>query len=179
MLRHFLLLICFVASVCTTASAQKNEVNFMVGEDLIREGSPFVNSPAFSIGYARTIFKGIAVEGALDEFYVKAPGARSDDFGAAYVGALYNFRSNGKGRKFIPYVLAGVGTVSTDFTEVPGEAIYKFGGGVKYYFRSDGASFGIRVELREGFTHRGNQPYPGSDSRIFITSVRAGVTYRF
>jgi hypothetical protein len=114
----------------------------------------------------------------LDGFFVRTPLIGSDGYGAAQIGAVYNFRSNAASRRIIPYVLAGVGKVTTDFTEIPAEVVYRFGGGAKYYFKEN-SGWGIRVELRDEITSRGLQNYPLKGSHLSLVSLRAGVTYRF
>ena len=73
---------------------------------------------------------------------------------------------------------AGIGSLSTDFTEIPSDVVYRIGGGIKYFFSKD-SPFGLRVEVRDEITPQGHQRYPLPGDPVSLISVRAGVTYRF
>ena len=178
MLKSLFLACCLFPLFLLDALAQNNEVSLTVGGGSFTDGDKSVTASAFTLAYTRSIFKGLAVEGSLDGFFVKAPNLSSDGYEALQIGAAYNFRSNAASRRIIPYISAGVGKVTTDFTDIPAEVVYRFGGGAKYYFKEN-SGWGIRVELRDEITSRGLQNYPLKGSRLSLVSLRAGVTYRF
>lgn len=178
MFRRLLLACCLIACCFSNAFAQKNELSFIVGGGQLSNGDKSVRASAFTFAYTRSLPVGLAVEGSLDVFYVKNPPLKLDDYGAAQIAVLYHFGSVSKSHRVIPYITAGVGKVSTDYTEIPGEIIYKLGGGVKYYF-SEESPLGLRVEVRDEITRQGHQAYPLAGSRLSLVTLRAGVTYRF
>lgn len=168
---------CILLAICGSASAQKNELSLIVGGGVLTDGTKSTNASAFTISYDRHIVKGFAVEGSLDVFYIKNGSLNRDDFGAAQIAAVYHFGSL-KNHRVIPYVTAGIGSLSTDFTEIPSDVVYRFGGGIKYYFGRD-SPFGVRVEVRDEITPQGHQAYPLPGDPLSLVSVRVGVTYRF
>ena len=180
MLRPFLIA-CFIAvAFSSTAFAQKNELSLIIGGGRLARESGSVGVSACSIGYTRSLIGGLAVEGSLDTFFAKngTPPFR-DDFGSAEASVVYHFVPTRKTRTLIPYVTAGIGKVSTDFTEIPGEKIYRFGVGIKYYLSNE-HRWGTRLELRDEVTRtEGYQSYPVSGSRLSVVTVRGGISYRF
>ena len=175
MARLFFPAICLMLLCFSGAFAQKNELSLIIGGGRISEGDKADAVPAWTFAYARSIVGGLAVEGSLDLFYVREPGFGLDDYGSAQIGVLYHFVPITKDKTVIPYITAAVGEASTDFTEIPTEPIYRFGGGVKYYFGNE-SPFGIRVELNSETTRKG--PFDSSP-RLSLVSVRAGITWRF
>jgi hypothetical protein len=178
MWRSLLLACCLLPLCFSEAFAQMNELSLIGGGGRLSDGDSGVNASAFTFAYTRSLVAGVAVEGSLDVFFVTSPMGFRDDFGAAQIAAVYQFGSIGKTRRIIPYISAGVGKISTDFTEIPGEVVYRFGGGAKYYF-SERAPFGLRIELRDEITRRGGQGYPLTGARLSLVSLRAGFTCRF
>ena len=172
-----LFLACCVLAICASASAQKNELSLIIGGGVLTDGKESTNASAFTISYARHIVKGLAVEGSLDVFFIKNGSLNRDDFGAAQIAVVYHFGSL-KSHRVIPYVTAGIGSLSTDFTEIPSDVVYRIGGGIKYFFSKD-SPFGLRVEVRDEITPQGHQRYPLPGDPVSLISVRAGVTYRF
>lgn len=178
MLKYLFLMCCFFCLLSSNALAQGNELSFIVGGGKLSDADRSVNASAFTAAYTRRIYAGLAAEGSLDVFFVKVPGFGKDDFGAAQIAVVYHFRSTSKNRSVIPYLTAGIGRITTDFTEIPSEPVYRLGGGVKYYFKED-SPFGLRIELRDEITRSGGQGYPLTGSRLSLVSLRAGLTWRF
>ena len=178
MLRSFLIA-CFLTVVCSTSAwAQKNEVSLIVGGGRLSGSGGSVGASAGSFAYTRSLIGGLAAEGSIDFFFVDNGSVSKDDYGAVQASLVYHFVPVRKRGSLIPYLVAGIGKVSTDFTEIPGEKIYRFGGGVKYYF-SDNHGFGLRVELRDEITRQGLQGYPITGSTLHLVSLRGGFSYRF
>jgi hypothetical protein len=168
---------CVLLAICGNANAQKNEISLIIGGGVLTDGKQSTNASAFTVSYDRQIVKGFAVEGSLDVFYIKNGSLNRDDFGAAQIAVVYHFGPL-KNRRVIPYVTAGIGRITTDFTEISSDVVYRIGGGIKYYFGKD-SPFGLRVEVRDEITPQGHQAYPLPGDPVSLVSIRAGVTYRF
>jgi hypothetical protein len=163
----------------SNALAQKNEISLIVGGGQLSGESGSVPASAFSFGYTRSIVGGLAAEGSIDIFFVRNGSLERDDFTAAQAAVLYHFRPVTKSRALIPYLVAGIGKVTTDFTEIPADRVVRLGGGLKYYFREE-RRFGLRVELRDEITTGESLGYyPVSGSRLHLVSLRAGISCRF
>ncbi len=152
--------------------AQKNEVSFSAGGGGVFSHGESVSAPAYTLAYTRSLTDHLAVEGAFELFYLKG-----DGFAGAQVAALYHFRPAYETRRVIPYVTAGIGKTTTDFTEIESQVVVRLGGGFKYYIWD---ALGLRVEFRDEIIRTGNNPYyplPGSPQHFL--SARAGVVFRF
>ncbi len=169
----FLMLFCV-----TGVLAQGNEISFIAGGGRLSGEGGAVGAPAFTFSYTRDLIAGFAVEGSFDVFYVHFPGFRLDDYSSAQIGAVYHLPSIGKKRPLTPYVAAGLGNISTDFTEIRSDRVYRFAAGVKCFFDKD-SPFAIRIELRDEITRPDNQSYPVTGSRLSLVSLRGGITMRF
>ena len=113
----------------------------------------------------------------MEFFTVNIPNFGSDGFAGVQGSVLYHLRPAATGRRFVPYLTAGIGNTTTDFTEIPSEWVIRLGGGFKYFF-GQSQKFGLRVEARDEII--------GEDNRIFfpptqinLPSARVGVVYRF
>jgi hypothetical protein len=176
--RLFLVAFCLILICAGNAFAQKNEVSFIAGGGKLSSDGGSVGASAFTIAYTRTLIGGLAAEGSIDFFFIKNGSLSNDDYGAFQAAVVYHLPSV-KTTKFpIFYVTAGIGKVSTDFTEIPGEKVYRLGGGVKYYL-SENHKYGLRFEVRDEITTRGSQGYPISGDRLHLLSVRGGISCRF
>ncbi len=156
--------------------AQKNEFSVLYGGGGLVAGEETLGTQAFTLAYARELPWNLGLEGSLDIFY-----RRDDDFGDAVISVLYHFAPLETGR-MTPYVVAGIGKVSTDFTEIPGQVMGRVGGGLKYNFFG---RWGLRVEIRDEIV-RGNSflvdpryALANPHSWVHFPSVRAGIVYRF
>ena len=179
MFKSLVFAVCILFIYSSNASAQKNEVSLIIGGGQLWSDSGRVPASAFSIGYTRSIVGGLAAEGSIDIFFVRNGSLAKDDFTAAQAAVVYHFRPVTESGALVPYVSAGIGKVTTDFTEIPADRVVKLGGGIKYYF-SERHKYGLRLELRHEIT-TGNSLgyYPVSGSRLQHTSLRAGITCRF
>ena len=178
----FLTVISLAALCHTSVLAQKNEVSLTIGGGRLSDGTNAKGASAFTVSYSRELVGGVGLEGSFDFFFLDSDIlGRPDDYGSANLSAYYHFLPYKKSPKLRPYLIAGVGRNSTDFTEFPSDAIYRYGGGVKYYFRED-AGWGLRIEVRNEITRDGGQGYEEPiirGSRLSFVSARAGVSYRF
>lgn len=178
MMKLFMAACLFMLVDASNAWAQNNELSLTIGGGKLIGDGKSVPASAFSIAYTRSLIGGIAAEGSIDSFFVNNGSVPHDDYAAVEASLLYNFVSIKKSRTPIPYVTAGIGKVSTDFTEIPGEKIYRFGAGMKYFF-SDKHDLGLRIEARDEVTTRGFQGYPVPGTRVKAITVRGGIVYRF
>jgi len=62
-----------------------------------------------------------AVEGSLEFFSVNIPNFGRDGFAGVQGSVLYHLRPPATDRRFVPYLTAGFGNTTTDFTEIPSE----------------------------------------------------------
>ena len=178
MVKKFFLAGCLLLGCFANTLAQKNELSLTVGGGRFSDHDRTIAASAVSAAYTRSLFAGLAVEGSLDTFFVNVPGYGLDDYGSAQVAVLYRFGALGKNRRLVPYLAAGVGSVSTDFTEIRSDPIYRLSAGAEYYFNKE-CPWGIRAEIRDELTRRGHQPYPLKGNRLSVVTFRAGITYRF
>src|ERR1044071_2508048 len=178
MLRKFFLAGCLIFCCLPTPLAKNNELSFTVGGGTFSDHDRTIGASALSVAYTRRLFAGLAVEGSLDTFFVNVPGYGADDYGAAQVAVLYRFGAISKNRRLVPYLAAGVGSVSTDVTEIRSDPIYRLSAGAEYYFSKE-YPWGLRAEVRDEITRRGHQPYPLKGNRLSVVTFRAGITYRF
>ena len=172
MLKIFFAVCCLLVICPTIAWGQNNEVSLSAGGGGLVSGGKSVSAPAYTLAYTRSLTDRVAVEGALELFYIKG-----DDFLGVQVAGLYHFRPADQTRRLIPYATAGIGATSTDFTEIESQLVIRLGGGIKYYFLE---SLGVRVEFRDEIIRTGGSiyyPLPGSPQHFL--SVRAGVVFRF
>src|SRR5262245_1264608 len=118
MLKRFCLAACLLCGEFATAAAQNNQLSFTVGGGRFADHHRTIAASAFSAAYTRRLFAGLAVEGSLDTFFVNVPGYGLDDYGSAQIAVLYRFGAISRNRRLVPHLAAGVGSVSTDFTEI-------------------------------------------------------------
>src|SRR5262249_44718901 len=76
-------------------------------------------------------------------------------------------------RIMLPFVVAGLGKTTTDFTEIAAHPYYRLGGGISYHLTK---SAGLRLEVRdEIITRLGQSDSPTGN----LPSIRCGIVYRF
>ena len=137
-------------------------------------------TPCFSLSYRFHLTEHLSVEGALDTFTYKLnvgpppqPSIYRDGYVGAEAAAVYHLRSNRETKRWIPFVAAGVGRTTTDFTEIPSTLYVRLGIGASYHFSERiGVRMEIRDEIVQGLYSAGS---PGGN----LPSLRIGVVYRF
>jgi hypothetical protein len=178
MFKWFLAVI-FSATVCAVpVAAQNNEIGFSVGGGSLIVADDSRVARVFTLAYARYLTAHLAVEGSLETFSTKSRsqfGTPRDDFGGVQASAVYHLLPAPDGR-FIPYLTAGIGATSDDFTEIPPVRVIRIGGGFKYFF-GQSRNLGLRVEFRNEIINDGIIFFP--PQQINFPSARAGVVYRF
>jgi hypothetical protein len=171
MLRAVLFACCAIVALGAESFAQSNEVTFAMGGGAMAAGGRG-GGRAINLSYARSIGEHFAAEGSLETFFVEG-----DDIGGVQGSVLYHFVPSSRTRTVIPYVTAGLGTASTDFTEIRSDLLVKVGAGVKYHVTDH---VGVRLELRDEIvnpTHNaGYLPGSGAGPRV---RARVGVVFRF
>ena len=174
-----------LATCAVPAAAQdRNEIALSVGHgDVIvstdTAGRHVVGTSVGSFSYQVHVTKHASVEGSIDLFWYTfpigppdSPSLYHDDYLGASAAAVYSFRDSRRAA-WSPFVSAGIGKTSTDFTEIAGTRYYRLGGGVTYHLRS---GIGVRVEGREDWIADLAGP---SASSAQLLSVRVGVVRRF
>jgi hypothetical protein len=137
-------------------------------------------TPVLSFSYRFHFTEHLSAEGALDVFTYKlkvGPPGQSSIFRDGYLGAeaavAYDLRSNRQTKRWLPFMVAGLGRTTTDFTEIPSTLYLRLGIGASYHFSE---RVGVRMEIRDeiirGLYSPGN---PGGN----LPSLRVGIVYRF
>lgn len=151
-------------------------ISFGVGSLQVNPGGG--TTAVFSLSYRFHITRHFSAEGALDTFNYKlltgpSNATYNDDYLGAEAAVVYYFLGNRETGKWLPFVVAGIGKTTTDFTEIAAHRYYRMGAGISYHL-SD--RFGFRVEVRdEIITKLWNQGSPAGN----LPSIRCGVAYRF
>ena len=175
---RLLLPVLFLAVVfANPVAAQNNEFSFSVGGGLLIGSERSEGARVWTLAYTRYLTERLAVEGSLEAFYVKVPNFGWDGYAGVQGSALYHFKSASTDQRFIPYLTAGIGNTTTDFTEIQSEWVIRLGGGFKYFF-GQSRRLGLRVEARNEIIGEDNTIF-FPRTRINFPSARVGVVYRF
>jgi hypothetical protein len=168
----------FSAAVCgAPVAAQNNEISFSVGGGSLIGSDESRSARVSTLAYTRYLTERWAVEGSLEFFSVNIPNFGRDGFAGVQGSVLYHLRPAATDRRFVPYLTAGFGNTTTDFTEIPSEWVIRLGGGFKY-FLGQSQKFGLRVEARNEIIGEDNRVF-FPPTRINLPSARVGVVYRF
>jgi hypothetical protein len=158
-------------------AAQKNEISFSVGGGSLIGADESRGARVGTLAYTRYLTERWAVEGSLEFFSVNIPNFGRDGFAGVQGSVLYHLRPAATDRRLVPYLTAGFGKTTTDFTEIPSEWVIRLGGGFKY-FVGQSQKFGLRVEARNEIIGENNRIF-FPPTRINFPSARFGVVYRF
>lgn len=173
-----LLAVLFSATVCAApVVAQNNEISFSVGGGSLIGADESEGARVSTLAYTRYLTGRLAVEGSLELFYVHVPNFGWDDYHGVQASVIYHLKSVSTDQRFIPYLTAGIGNTTTDFTEIPSEWVVRLGGGFKYFF-GQSRRLGLRVEARNEIIGEDNTIF-FPRTRINFPSARVGVIYRF
>lgn len=158
----------------------RHELAFSLGAGSLFVHHESASTPVFSFSYQFHFTKNASAEGALDCFtyrFLTGPLDQQSYYRDGYTGAaaalVYNFRDYHQVGKWIPFVSAGIGKTTTDFTEIRASVYYRFGSGVTYHFTE---KYGIRLELRDEVI---TGLYANGSPRGNLPSVRAAIVRRF
>jgi hypothetical protein len=171
----------FVPLTVVGAAAQgRNEVSASVGAGSLIENQGGGATPVWNLAYDFHVTKRWTVEGALDIFYdrfLTSPGdprsTSRDDYTGAELAIVFHPINCCETGRLLPFVTAGIGKTTTDFTEVPASVFYRFGAGLSYHINE---RFGLRAELRD---ERMTALDAWRSSAAHLPSIRVGIVRRF
>ena len=175
MKRTFLAVTLFLSFLSPFLHAQNNELTFAAGGGALTGGDKTLGTKAFTFSYERILPRRFGIEGSLDLFWVRHDDGFNDDFGGATLSVHYHFLEPTETGKVVPYVGAGLGKTTTDFTEIPAQKLGRVLGGIKYHL-SDG--WGLKVEVRDEIM-KGSGYLLEPGRTINFPSVRVGIVRRF
>ena len=152
--RLLTLLIFLIPAASRQAAAQgRNEIGFSLGGGSLQTNPGAGATAVFSLSYQFHITRHFSAEGALDLFNYKfltgppdSPYIYKDDYLGAEAAAVYYFRASRQTGRLLPFIAAGIGKTTTDFTEIAAHPYYRLGAGVAYHL-SD--RLGFRLEARD------------------------------
>jgi hypothetical protein len=164
-----------------TAAAQgRHEIAFSVGSGWLQADPGGGSTPVLSFSYQFHITDHISAEGALDFFYYKfltgPPNAQytyKDDYAGAEAAVVYHLRPNRDTGRWLPFVAAGIGKTTTDFTEIAAHRYYRLGAGVAYNLTD---RLGLRLEARDEIIQ---SLWANGSPKGNLPSLRCGIVYRF
>ena len=179
--RVMLCLLCLLPVVSRQVRAQnRSEVAVSLGAGSLQTNPGGGATAVFSFSYRFHITRHFSAEGALDSFTYQFRAGAADSsyqYRDGYLGAeaalVYYFLSNRATRRVLPFVVAGIGKTTTDFTEIAAHPYYRLGAGVSYHMTE---RLGLRIELRDEIIKSlANANNPDGN----LPSVRLGIVYRF
>jgi len=158
----------------------RNEIAFSAGAGSLQVNPDGGMTPVYSFSYRGHITRHFTVEGALDFFYYKfltgPPNDRSvfnDDYHGAEAALVYYILPNSETGRLLPFVAAGIGKTTTDFTEIPAHPYYRFGAGFSYNLTE---KWGLRFEVRNEII---KSLYINGSPTGNLPSARLGIVRRF
>ncbi len=179
--KPFIFLFCLVLFTGAQAKAQgRSEIALSLGAGSLEVDPGGGKTVVFSLSYQFHITRHFSAEGALDSFSYSFPTGPPDSpsiYRDGYLGAeaavVYHFLPNRDTHRWLPFVVAGIGKTTTDFTEVAAHPYYRLGAGVSYHLTD---RLGFRLEARDeiiaGLANYGSP-------RGNLPSIRCGIVYRF
>src|SRR5262247_1949470 len=168
----------FSAAVCGGRSQRRTmKISLCVGGGSVIDGYESRGAGGSTLPYTRYLTERCAVEGSLEFFSMNIRNFGRDGISGVQGSVLYHLRPAATDRRFVPYLTAGFGNTTTDFTEIPSEWVIRLGGGFKY-FPDQPQKFGLRVEARNEIIGEDNRIF-FPPTRINFPSARVGVVYRF
>jgi hypothetical protein len=158
----------------------RSEIALSLGGGSLQANTGGGATVVFSCSYRFHITQHFSVEGALDMFNYNIPEYAPNDssiFRDEYLGAeaaiVYHFLPNRDTGRLLPFVAAGIGKTTTDFTEIAAHPYYRLGAGVNYHLNDMlGFQFEVRDEIIKELWIQGK---PNAN----LPSVRGGIVIRF
>ena len=174
-------LLCFILLGSQQIWAQaRNEIAFSIGAGSLQVNPGGGTTPVYSLSYRCHITRHFSAEGALDVFYYKfltGPLNNQSIYKDGYLGAeaalVYYFLPNRETGRLLPFVAAGIGKTTTDFTEIPAHPYYRLGAGFSYNLTEN---WGLRFELRDEII---KSLYISGSPTGNLPSARFGIVRRF
>ena len=184
-MKRWILGICFLFLFITTnAHAQKNEFSFSIGKGILVGKNDSMEATVLDFSYARHITDHWGFELAIiDGFTYDNPSPDRNftfnkiGYGGSQLAVLYHLKSTSSSKRLIPYLSAGIGFTSDDFTELPSYRVIRLGGGIKYFFDSE-QHFGLKLELRNEIINKNSGIFPTGEG-INLPNVRVGFIFRY
>ena len=181
MTRILILIFCLACLGCPLAIAQaRNEIAISYGIGSLQVDPGGGTTAVFSVSYRLHMTRYLSVEGAMDTFnykFLSGPAGDlstyKDDYHGVEAALICYFRPNRETGRVLPFIAAGIGKTTTDFTEIPSHPYYRLGAGVAYNLNE---RFGLRLELRDEIIKR---LYQLGEPNGNLPSVRLGIVYRF
>jgi hypothetical protein len=166
---------------CAPLMAQgRSELALSFGGGSLQTGSGGGPTTTCSFSYQFHISSHFSAEGALDFFFYKflagPPDSLyqyKDDYAGAEAAVVYHLHANRRTGRWLPYLVAGIGKTTTDFTEIAAHPYYRLGAGVSYHL-SD--KWGLRLEARDEIIKR---LYANGNPSANLPSLRLGIVYKF
>jgi hypothetical protein len=163
------------------ATAQgRSELAFSIGGGSLQVNPGGGATAVLSASYRLHITDHISAEGALDVFYYRlkvgphdAPSTMNDDYIGAEAAVIYHFLPNRQTGRLLPYLVAGIGKTTTDFTEIAAHPYYRLGAGISYHLTE---RYGLQLEVRDEIVKR---LYVNGQPNGNLPSVRGGIVIRF
>ncbi len=149
-------LVIFSGQAMAQIEAGSYEITPNVGLYTFDDNQNIDNGPVYGLQLGYNYTERIGVEAALN--YANSDFEHTDDTVEAYVArvnALYHFMP---GNEFVPFVTAGLGTISTnDLGGTDTNGMVNYGAGIKYYLSK---TFAFRADARQIFDfERSNSNY--------------------
>jgi len=161
-------------------AADRSELALSFGGGALSVDSGTKATPVISLSYLYHITSHVAVEGSYDIFFhrfltgpLDAPYEYWDGYEGVEAALVCHLRKWQETGRWIPFLAAGIGKTTTDFTEIRASRYYRLGAGVSYHFTE---KFGTRIEVRDEII---DDLYSARRPGANLPSVRAGLVYRF
>ena len=182
-MRYFVRMLIFFLFLIPVSGPQgwtqgRSEIAFSAGAGSLQVNPGGGSTGVFSFSYRFHITRHFSAEGALDTFNYKFPTGPSnsiykDDYLGAEAAVVYYFLPKRETGRVLPFVVAGIGKTTTDFTEIAAHPYYRLGAGISYFLTD---RFGLRLEFRdEIITKLENSGSPTGN----LPSILGGIAYRF
>lgn len=169
-----------ILAVPVSSAQGRHELAFAAGGGALIVKPDGGGTPVLSFSYQFHFTNHISAEGAFDVFYYRfltGPAGQQyvyrDDYAGAEAAVVYHFLGNRETGRWLPFVAAGIGKTTTDFTEIPATCYYRFGAGVSYRMTR---SLGLRFEIRD---ERITDLWQSGSPNAHLPSARVGIVLRF
>jgi len=170
-----------VAAAGRQAGAQgRSEIALSLGAGSLQVIPGGGATTVFSLSYRFHITRHFSAEGALDSFNYNIPvgppdtsSVYKDDYLGAEAAVVYHFLPDREPGRLLPFIAAGIGKTTTDFTEIAAHPYYRLGAGINYYLTD---RLGFQVEVRNEIIKR---LYEDHQPNGTLPSIRGGIVLRF
>ncbi len=141
-------------AVCMQVLAQgRSEIAFSLGAGSLRTEPGGGSTAVLSFSYQFHLTDHFSAEGALDSFNYKfltgMPDNQylyKDDYLGAEAAVVYHPIPSRRTGRVLPFIVAGIGKTTTDFTEIAAHPYYRLGAGITYHLND---RLGFKIEARD------------------------------